>query len=115
MLTSAFRLAGCGDRPILDEIFAQDHQLKLAHNELHWHPVNEISGLAFDHDRILQTCLERLRDQIQEHPIVFNLLPEKFSLRELQALYEAILNTKMDRRNFRKKFFLIGRASGFTA
>jgi 8-oxo-dGTP diphosphatase len=85
----------------------KDHQLKLAHNELHWHRVNEISGLAFDHDKILQTCLERLREQILEHPIVFNLLPEKFSLRELQALYEAILNTKMDRRNFRKKFFLM--------
>lgn len=85
----------------------KDHQLKLAHNELHWHPVNEISDLAFDHDKILKTCLERLREQILEHPIVFNLLPEKFSLRELQALYEAILNTKMDRRNFRKKFFLM--------
>jgi 8-oxo-dGTP diphosphatase len=83
----------------------KDHQLKLAHNELHWHPVNEITCLAFDHDSILQVCLERLREKIQEHPIVFNLLPEKFSLRELQALYEAILNTKMDRRNFRKKFF----------
>ena len=85
----------------------KDHQLKLSHNELHWHPVNEISSLAFDHDKILQTCLWRLREQILEHPIVFNLLPEKFSLRELQALYEAILNTKMDRRNFRKKFFLM--------
>ena len=40
-------------------------------------------------------------------PIVFNLLPEKFSLRELQNLYEAILGVKMDRRNFRKKFFLM--------
>jgi 8-oxo-dGTP diphosphatase len=83
----------------------KDHQLKLSHNELHWHPVNEIACLAFDHNSILQVCLERLREKIQEHPIVFNLLPEKFSLRELQALYEAILNTKMDRRNFRKKFF----------
>ncbi len=85
----------------------KDHQLKLSHNELHWHPVNDIASLAFDHDKILHTCLERLREQIQEHPIVFNLLPEKFSLRELQALYEAILNTKRDRRNFRKKFFLM--------
>ena len=85
----------------------KDHQLKLSHNELHWHPVNEISNLAFDHDIIFQTCLARLREQILEHPIVCNLLPEKFSLRELQALYEAILNTKMDRRNFRKKFFLM--------
>ncbi len=85
----------------------KDHQLKLSHNELHWHPIKEISSLAFDHDKILQTCLFRLREQILEHPIVFNLLPEKFSLRELQSLYEAILNTKMDRRNFRKKFFLM--------
>ena len=83
----------------------KDHQLKLAHNELHWHPVREINSLAFDHQKILDTCLERLRKQIHENPIVFNLLPEKFSLRELQSLYEAILNTRMDRRNFRKKFF----------
>ena len=85
----------------------KDHQLKLSHNELHWHPVNEISTMAFDHKTILNTCLDRLRSKIEEHPIVFNLLPEKFSLRELQNLYESILGTKMDRRNFRKKFFLM--------
>lgn len=85
----------------------KDHQLKLSHNELHWHPVNEIGTMAFDHKTILDTCLERLQSKIEEHPIVFNLLPEKFSLRELQNLYEAILGTKMDRRNFRKKFFLM--------
>jgi 8-oxo-dGTP diphosphatase len=85
----------------------KDHQLKLNDNELHWHPVNEITTLAFDHKTILDTCLERLRSKVEEHPIVFNLLPEKFSLRELQNLYEAILGTKMDRRNFRKKFFLM--------
>ena len=85
----------------------KDHQLKLAHNELHWHPVNEITTMAFDHMAILNTCLERLRSKVEEHPIVFNLLPEKFSLRELQNLYESILGTKMDRRNFRKKFFLM--------
>ena len=88
----------------------KDHQLKLSHNELHWHPVNEIGTMAFDHKTILDTCLERLQSKIEEHPIVFNLLPEKFSLRELQNLYEAILGTKMDRRNFRKKFFLMDRA-----
>ncbi|MBO9570959.1 MAG: NUDIX hydrolase [Chitinophagaceae bacterium] len=85
----------------------KDHQLKLSDHELHWHPIKEISDLAFDHDKILATCLDRLREKIQEYPIVFNLLPEKFSLRELQTLYESILNTKMDRRNFRKKFFLM--------
>ncbi len=85
----------------------KDHQLSLAHNELHWHPVNEISTLAFDHKKILDTCLKQLQSKIDEHPIVFNLLPEKFSLRELQSLYESIHGTKLDRRNFRKKFFLM--------
>jgi len=85
----------------------KDHKLELSHNELHWHPVTEISMLAFDHKKILDTCLKRLQSKIEEHPIVFNLLPEKFSLRELQNLYEAILGVKLDRRNFRKKFFLM--------
>ncbi|HET9826784.1 MAG TPA: NUDIX domain-containing protein [Chitinophagaceae bacterium] len=79
------------------------HKLKLTHNELHWHKVNDIRKLAFDHKRILDTSLERLREQVMEHPIIFNLLPEKFSLRELQDLYQAILGVSLDRRNFRKK------------
>lgn len=79
------------------------HKLQLSHNELHWHPVNEIRKLAFDHKLILDTCLQRLQQQVMEHPVIFNLLPEKFSLRELQELYEAILGLQLDRRNFRKK------------
>jgi len=85
----------------------KDHQLSLPQNELHWHPVSEITTLAFDHKKILDTCLRQLQSKIDEHPIVFNLLPEKFSLRELQSLYESIHGTKLDRRNFRKKFFLM--------
>lgn len=85
----------------------KNHQLKLSHNQLHWHAVNEARSLAFDHKRILDTCIRQLQEKIMEHPVVFNLLPEKFSLRELQSLYEAILGTKLDRRNFRKKFFLM--------
>lgn len=79
------------------------HKLQLSHNELHWHPLNEIRKLAFDHKLILDTCLQRLQQQVMEHPVIFNLLPEKFSLRELQELYEAILGVQLDRRNFRKK------------
>lgn len=79
------------------------HKMKLTHNDLHWHSVNDIKELAFDHKPILDTCLNRLRQQIIEHPVVFNLLPEKFSLRELQDLYQAILDIDLDRRNFRKK------------
>lgn len=85
----------------------KDHQLNIPHNQLHWHPVTEINSLAFDHLKILQTCIKQLQEKIMDHPVVFNLLPEKFSLRELQSLYEAILGTKLDRRNFRKKFFLM--------
>jgi 8-oxo-dGTP diphosphatase len=85
----------------------KDHQLKLEHNQLHWHPVRETGNMAFDHKKILDTCMKQLQDKIMEHPIVFNLLPEKFSLRELQCLYESILEIKLDRRNFRKKFFLM--------
>ena len=85
----------------------KNHQLILADNELHWHPVQEINTLAFDHKLIVDTCLSKLQSKIEEYPIVFNLLPEKFSLRELQNLYEAILGIKLDRRNFRKKFFLM--------
>jgi 8-oxo-dGTP diphosphatase len=72
-----------------------------------WVPVYEIKKLAFDHKKILDTCIERLREKIMESPVVFNLLPEKFSLRELQILYEEILGVKLDRRNFRKKLFLM--------
>lgn len=79
------------------------HKLRLTHNELHWHKVDDIKRLAFDHKRILDTSLERLREQVMEHPIIFNLLPEKFSLRELQDLYQSILGVRLDRRNFRKK------------
>ena len=80
------------------------HQkMKLSHNELHWHNVKELKKLAFDHQQILKTCLNRLRNQIMEVPLVFNLLQDKFSLRELQEVYEAILGVKLDRRNFRKK------------
>ncbi len=81
------------------------HELKITENELHWHNVNDLDCMAFDHFSILKTCYSWLQKRIQEHPLGFNLLPEKFSLRELQNLYEAILNVELDRRNFRKKFF----------
>lgn len=86
----------------------QHHQLKILDNELHWHKVKSLDEMAFDHKKILDVCYEWLQKRIQEHPLGFSLLPGKFSLRELQNLYEAILNIKLDRRNFRKKFFSMG-------
>lgn len=81
----------------------QNHRLQISLNELNWYPVGQIRKLAFDHKLILDTCLKRLQLQVMENPVIFNLLPERFSLRQLQELYEAILGVELDRRNFRKK------------
>lgn len=81
----------------------KSHKLNLTANELHWQNVEEVDQLAFDHKLIMDSCLQRLREKIMEHPVIFNLLPDKFSLRELQDLYQAILGFDLDRRNFRKR------------
>lgn len=86
---------------------AQCKLTKHAH-ELHWHAVKNIRQMAFDHKLILDTSLERLRDAILESHVGFNLLPPKFSLRRLQDVYEAVLGTELDRRNFRKRITALG-------
>ena len=70
-----------------------------------WYPVDSISRLsfAFDHRHILHKALESLRRKIKFEPVVFELLPEKFTLTQLQRVYEAIMGTELDKRNFRKK------------
>ena len=81
------------------------HKLDVLDNELHWHSLHSLGEMAFDHKAIIDECHAWLQKRILEHPLGFNLLPQKFSLREVQCLYEAILEIKLDRRNFRKKFF----------
>ncbi len=68
-----------------------------------WFPLSHIPPLAFDHDQILKVAINRLRGKIRYQPIGFELLPEKFTMPELQNLYEKILEKSLDRRNFRKK------------
>lgn len=68
-----------------------------------WFALDEVPSLAFDHDQILRVALKELRKQIHFAPIGFELLPEKFTIKELQLLYEAILDVKFDRRNFYNK------------
>lgn len=68
-----------------------------------WFPIDEVPQLAFDHDRILRDAMRKLRERIHFEPIGFELLPEKFTMKDLQLLYEAILDVKFDRRNFSKK------------
>ncbi len=70
-----------------------------------WHSVSKMRDLAFDHNTILSACFQALKQRIRVRPIGFELLPPKFTLTELQHLYEAILEPKdgLDKRNFRKK------------
>lgn len=68
-----------------------------------WFSVKDVPRLAFDHDVILRDALARLRERIHFHPIGYDLLPEKFTLKALQTLYESVLGVRFDRRNFAKK------------
>ena len=75
--------------------------------EVEWHPVYELPPLAFDHKEIIEYSLKRVRERLEFCPIAFQLLPEKFTLTELQKSYELILDKKLDKRNFRKKFLAL--------
>ena len=75
--------------------------------EVQWHPVYDLPPLAFDHKEIIEYSLKRVRERLEFCPIAFQLLPEKFTLTELQKTYELILDKKLDKRNFRKKFLAL--------
>jgi len=68
-----------------------------------WFHIDDVPQLAFDHDKILRDAMKKLRERIHFEPIGFELLPEKFTMKDLQLLYESILDVKFDRRNFAKK------------
>jgi len=72
-------------------------------DKVEWKEIRTIESLAFDHYEIMMTCLKRLRRNIKYQPIGFELLPKKFTLTELQNLYESIMEKELDKRNFRKK------------
>lgn len=73
-----------------------------------WFPIDEVPQLAFDHDAILRDAISRLRERMHFHPIGYDLLPDKFTLKELQNLYESVLGVRFDRRNFAKKMLHLG-------
>ena len=87
-----------------------DHETKAATDaaEARWFPLSKLPALAFDHADILATALDRLRGKLRYQPIGFELLPAKFTLSQLQHLYEAVLGLKLDKRNFRKKVLSFG-------
>jgi 8-oxo-dGTP diphosphatase len=82
-----------------------DHKVQAATDarEAAWFAVDDLPKLCFDHDTILDTALKRLQGKVRYQPIGFELLPPKFSLTQLQRMYEIILERPLDKRNFRKK------------
>ena len=73
-----------------------------------WFPIEEVPPLAFDHDRILRMAMSRLKERIHFEPVGFELLPDVFTMPQLQNLYEAILEVHFDRRNFASKMLKLG-------
>ncbi len=73
-----------------------------------WFAIDDYPTLAFDHEAILDMAVARLREKVRSQPIGFELLPENFTLFQLQILYEIILETELDKRNFRKKILAMG-------
>jgi len=73
-----------------------------------WKNLDEVDSLILDHNQILNKALETLRLQLNYQPLGYNLLPEKFTMPELQKLYETILSKELDRRNFQRKMFSYG-------
>ena len=72
-------------------------------NEVKWVPIKEVEDLAFDHNEILNSTCEILKQKLSTEPVCFDLLPEKFTLNEMQQLYEYAFCLDMDKANFRKK------------
>ena len=87
-----------------------DHRAKAATDAANaqWFLVSKRPKLAFDHAAILRAALTRLQGKVRYQPIGFELLPEKFTLSQLQHVYEAVLETELDKRNFRKKVLGFG-------
>lgn len=87
-----------------------DHRAKAATDAVNaeWFPISKAPKLAFDHAEILATALARLKGKVRYQPIGFELLPPKFTLSQLQHLYEAVLGADLDKRNFRKKVLSFG-------
>lgn len=86
----------------LIRIGEQDKELVESHGA-HWYDIDKVPSLVLDHDQMLKDALERIKRKARYKPIGFELLPEKFTIPQLQRLYEAVYQQEFDPRNFRKK------------
>lgn len=84
-------------------LFEHDVQAATDARRALWFSVDDLPELAFDHVDIVDAALQTLRQQARREPIAFEFLPERFTFRQLQRIYESILGTSLDKRNFRKK------------
>jgi 8-oxo-dGTP diphosphatase len=87
-----------------------DHKVRAATDaaDAAWFSLGDLPDLAFDHGRIVELAHERLKGKVRYQPIGFELLPRKFTLTQLQRMYEIILDRPLDKRNFRKKILSMG-------
>src|SRR4051794_6215401 len=87
-----------------------DHTIKADTDasDVGWFAVSDLPRLAFDHAKIVTVALNRLKGKVRYQPIGFELLPAKFTLSQLQRLYEVVLERELDKRNFRKKILGMG-------
>ena len=76
--------------------------------DMGWFPVKKLPALAYDHNEVAAAALERLRSKLGYTNIAWSLLPDVFTLAEIQRVYEVILGRRLDRRNFRKKILSLG-------
>lgn len=102
-----------GDRIVTVGFYAlikADSSVKktVSEHKAYWHKVKEIPKLMFDHNQIVSKALEALREKVKLQPVGFELLPRKFTIPQLQKLYEAIYSHSLDKRNFRKKVLMLG-------
>lgn len=86
----------------LINVNSYDKELVEKHNA-HWADLHALPPLAFDHKDMIEKAIDIMQRKASRHPLGFNLLPEMFTLTQLQSLYEAIYDTEMDKRNFRKR------------
>jgi len=119
LLIGSFNLKAAKDNWLLKRFVSLGYYALVDFNEVRpmidrpnesceWFDIHEIPALLFDHKDILKTALETLQLHLNYHPVGYNLLPEKFTMPELQSLYETILDKKLDRRNFQRKILSFG-------
>jgi 8-oxo-dGTP diphosphatase len=91
-------------------LISKDLEVRAGEEATHaeWHPVEKIPDLAFDHNKILGYAVQRLRYKLEYSAVGFELLPDEFTLSELQKAYEIVLAEKLDKRNFRSRILEAG-------